>query len=133
MPDIFVASDTTHVNEYAKDIFTNRLIAQYTLNYCKANRQSMKKHQTYEELVTYLDRQPMLDGLISFAQTKDITPKGNEIAESREVLTRSIYSNIIYHMLGMMEHIKFVNLKDSTVLKAVEILESGKAFPEIEG
>ena len=133
MPDIFVASDTTHVNEYAKALFTNGLIAQYTLNYCKANRQSLKEYQTYEELVTYMDRQPMLEGLISFAKRKDITPNGNELAESREVLTRSIYSNIIYHMLGMMEHIKFVNLKDSTVLKAVEILESGKAFPEIEG
>ena len=132
MPDIFVASDTTHVNTYTKDLFNNRVIAQYTLNYCKANRQSMKKYMTYEELTTYLSRQPVLDGLISFARTKGITPKGNEIAESREVLTRSLYSNIIYHMLGMMEHIKFVNLKDPTVLKAVEVLESGKAFPEIE-
>ena len=132
MPDIFVASDTTHVNTYTKDLFNNRVIAQYTLNYCKANRQSMKKYMTYEELTTYLSRQPVLDGLISFARTKGITPKGNEIAESREILTRSLYSNIIYHMLGMMEHIKFVNLKDPTVLKAVEVLESGKAFPEIE-
>ena len=89
--------------------------------------------KTEDVVFKFMDRQPMLEGLISFAKRKDITPNGNELAESREVLTRSIYSNIIYHMLGMMEHIKFVNLKDSTVLKAVEILESGKAFPEIEG
>ena len=32
----------------------------------------------------------------------------------------------------MREHVKFVNREDSTVLKAVDILEQGKAFPKIE-
>ena len=74
----------------------------------------------------------MLDELVSFARTTGIAPKGNELRESRDVLTRSLYSNIIYQMLGMMEHVKFINLEDSTVLKAVEVLNNGKAFPEIE-
>ena len=132
MPDIFVSSDTTHVTGYARELLSKRVISQFTLNYCKANRQQMKQYTTYEELIAYLSTRPMLDDLVSFARTKGIAPKGNELRESRDVLTRSIYSNIIYQMLGMMEHVKFINLEDSTVLKAVEVLNNGKAFPEIE-
>ena len=132
MPDIFVSSDTTHVTGYARELLSKRVISQFTLNYCKANRQQMKQYTTYEELIAYLGTRPMLDDLVSFARTKGIAPKGNELRESRDVLTRSIYSNIIYQMLGMMEHVKFINLEDSTVLKAVEVLNNGKAFPEIE-
>jgi hypothetical protein len=29
----------------------------------------------------------------------------------------------------MCEHVKYINLSDSTVLKAVEVLERGEAFP----
>lgn len=132
MPDIFVSSDTTHVCEYARELLSKRVISQFTLNYCKANRQLMKQYTTYEELIAYLGTRPVLDELVSFARTKGIAPKGNELRESRDVLTRSLYSNIIYQMLGMMEHVKFINLEDSTVLKAVEVLNNGKAFPEIE-
>ena len=132
MPDIFVSSDTTHVCEYARELLSKRVISQFTLNYCKANRQQMKQYTTYEELIAYLGTRPVLDDLVSFARTKGIAPKGNELRESRDVLTRSLYSNIIYQMLGMMEHVKFINLEDSTVLKAVEVLNNGKAFPEIE-
>ena len=33
-------------------------------------------------------------------------------------------------MQGMLEHVKFINQDDPTVLKAVEILEKGESFPQ---
>ena len=46
------------------------------------------------------------------------------------LLSEILNSHIIYNILGMLEHIKYVNLTDETVLKAVEILEQGKSFPK---
>ena len=132
MPDIFVSSDTTHVTQFAKQLLENRVISQYTLKYCKANRQAMKRYSNYEELLAHLESRPLYEELVAFAENKGITADGVQPEGSRTLLEHSLYSNIIYQMLGMTEHVKFINLDDSTVLKAVEILEEGKAFPEFE-
>jgi carboxyl-terminal processing protease len=42
-----------------------------------------------------------------------------------------MYANIIYDILGMLEHVKFINTFDPTVQKAIEVLEEGKAFPTL--
>ena len=41
-----------------------------------------------------------------------------------------LYGNIIYNMLGMEEYVKYLNLTDPAVLKAVEILERGESRPK---
>jgi carboxyl-terminal processing protease len=41
-----------------------------------------------------------------------------------------LYGNVIYNVLGMEEYVKFLNLTDPTVLKAVEILDKGESRPE---
>ena len=38
--------------------------------------------------------------------------------------------NIIYNMLGMDEYIQFLNRTDPSILKAIEVLEQGKAWPD---
>ena len=71
----------------------------------------------------------MLEQFVVFAESKGLKRRNNLISRSRAILERSIYSNIIYQMLGMREHVKYVNLEDPTVLRAIEVLENGEAFP----
>ena len=52
------------------------------------------------------------------------------ISKSRKLLERNLYGNIIYNMLGQEEYIRYVNQTDATVLKALEVLEKGEAFPQ---
>jgi carboxyl-terminal processing protease len=40
-----------------------------------------------------------------------------------------LYGNIIYNMLGMEEYVKYLNLTDPAVLKAVNILDRGASRP----
>ena len=132
MPDIFVSSDTTDTTPYAQEAFARGLIAQFSLKYSTANRHRFTQCSGYEELEKRLDSEQILEKFVDFAKEKGLKPNRAHIAKSKKLLTRSLYSNIIYQLQGMREHVKFVNLEDSTVLKAVEILEQGKAFPEIE-
>ena len=67
---------------------------------------------------------------IEFTTSKGLTADSKEIAESEKLIKRSLHSNIIYQLLGMREHVRYRNLSDSTVLKAVEVLEKGEAFPK---
>ncbi len=130
MPDIFVSSDTTDLTPYSQAAFTRGLVSQFALKYSTNNRHNLKSYGNHQELTTHLDRTNLLDEFIAFAQKKGLKPNNSEIEKSKKVLTRSLYSNIIYQLLGMCEHVKFINLEDPTVLKAVEVLEQGKAFPQ---
>ena len=41
-----------------------------------------------------------------------------------------LYGNVIYNMLGMEEYVKYLNLTDPVVLKAVEVLQRGESQPQ---
>ena len=129
MPDIFVSSDTTDYTSYSQEAFTRGLVSRFALQYSDKNRPILSKYTTYEELVSYLDTQPILDNFVEYATKKGLKRRNNLIAKSKDILTRSLYSNIIYQMQGMLEHVKYVNLEDPTVQKAIEVLEKGEAFP----
>ena len=130
MPDIFVSSDTSNVTNFANEAFARGLISQFALKYSNNNRHNLAQYGSYETLTKQLDRLNYYDKFIEFAAEKGLKASNDEIAKSRELVTRSLYSNTIYQLLGMCEHKKYVNLSDSTVLKAIEVLENGKAFPK---
>ena len=132
MPDIFVSSDTTDMTSYSQEAVARGLISRYALQYSNHNRHDLLKYNGYEELVGYLETQPILDDFVEFATKKGLKRRNNLIAKSKDILTRSLYSNIIYQIQGMSEHVKFINLEDPTVLKAIEVLEKGEAFPKAE-
>ena len=129
MPDIFVSSDTTDVTSYYSQTVSRRLIMQYCLRYSDAHRQELSGYETWESMLEYLQTQPLLDDFVAFAEKKGLKRRYNHIMRSRRLIERSIYANVIYDILGMLEHVKYINTFDPTVLKAVEVLEEGKAFP----
>lgn len=129
MPDIFVSSDTTDVTSYYSQAVSKRLIAQYSLRYSDAHRKELSVFTTWDGMLSYLQAQPMLDEFVAFAEGKGLKRRYNNIMKSRKLIERAIYANVIYDILGMLEHVKYVNTFDPTVLKAVEVLEAEKAFP----
>ena len=129
MPDIFVSSDTTNHTSYSQEAFTRGLISRFALQYSEKNRPTLSQYKNFEDMVSYLDTQPILDNFVEYATKKGLKRRNNLIAKSKDVLTRSLYSHIIYQMQGMLEHVKFVNQDDPTVQKAIEVLEKGEAFP----
>ncbi|MBQ5644333.1 MAG: peptidase S41, partial [Bacteroidaceae bacterium] len=130
MPDIFVAGDTTHLTTFAGEALARGLISQFALKYSNSNRHNLAHHKQYESLVNALEREMLYNKFIEFTTNKGLTADSMEIAKSEEIIKRSLHSNIIYQLLGMREHVRYRNLSDSTVLKAVEVLEKGEAFPE---
>ena len=130
MPDIFVAGDTTHLTTFTSEALSRGFISQFTLKYSNNNRHNLAHHNQYESLVNALEREMLYNKFIEFTTSKGLTADSKEIAESEKLIKRSLHSNIIYQLLGMREHVRYRNLSDSTVLKAVEVLEKGEAFPK---
>ena len=103
MPDVFVPQDTTGVTSYLTEVLSKGLTIQFTFHYTDNNRDKLKKYEDEESLLNYLRRQGLVEQFIRYADS---------------------------NMLGKEAYIQYLNQSDQTVKKAVELLESGEAFPK---
>lgn len=130
MPDIFVPRDTTGYTTYFRMAATRGLIARFTFEYSDQNRKKLQEFTTNAELVSYLKKQNLLIQFANWAQKKGLKRRNKMMITSRKLFEFSLYSGIIYDMMNKEALIKYENETDPTVLKAVEVLEKGEAFPK---
>lgn len=129
MPDIFVPQDTTGMTSYFRMAASRGLIIRYSFDYTDNNRNTLQKYDTVEKMLGYLKKQNLLEKFASWAEKKGLKRRNNLMYKSRDLFELSLYGNIIYNMLGLEAYISYLNETDKTVLKALEVLEQGKAFP----
>ena len=130
MPDIFVPQDTTGVTSYFSMAINRGLTIQFAFQYTDQNRQKLQKYDNADDLLKYLKTQNILENFARFAESKGLKRRNILMYKSKELFDRNLYGNIIYNMLNMEEYLKFLNQSDKTVLKALEVLEAEKSFPE---
>ena len=129
MPDIFVPGDSAKYTPYLTTIINKRLLAAFTFKYSKENRSKLATFKRYQDIVAYMKENSAVEEFIKFAAEKGVELPAEQATQSRKMLVEPLNANIIYNILGMLEHVKYINLTDETVLKAVEVLNEGKAFP----
>ena len=129
MPDIFVPQDTTGMTSYFRMAANRGLIIRYSFDYTDTNRNTLQQYDTVEKMVAHLKKQNLLEKFASWAEKKGLKRRNNLMYKSRNLFERSLYGNIIYNMLGLEAYISYLNETDNTVLKALEVLEQGKALP----
>ena len=130
MPDIFVPQDTAGMTSYYRMAASRGLIIRYTLDYTDKNRQQLKEYNTPEKLAEYLSRQNLLQQFATYAEQKGLKRRNILMYKSRKLFEESLYGNIIYNMLGIEAFISYLNHTDTTVQKALEVLEKGESFPK---
>ena len=129
MPDIFVGEDTTDVTSYYKKALYLGLIRQFTYDFTDQNRQILRKYKTSAELAAYLKKQNLLERFAAYAASHDLPRRNLMLWTSSRLFERNILSGIIYNMLDTEAYQEYVNLTDSTVQQALEVLHSGTSFP----
>ena len=130
MPDIFVPQDTTGMTSYYRMAATRGLIVRYTLDYTDKNRSKLQEYDTPQEMETYLKTQNLLEKFAEYAEGKGLKRRNILMYKSKKLFEESLYGNIIYNMLGMEAYITYSNQTDTTVQKALEVLENGESFPK---
>ena len=129
MPDIFVPQDTAGYTSYYAAVAKLGLFTRFPFQYTDKNRSTLAAYTTMEELLHYLKQQNLLEEFVQHATSKGVKRRNNLISKSRDIMEDILYGNIIYNMLGMEEYVKYLNLTDPAVLKAVEILDRGESRP----
>ena len=129
MPDIFVPQDTTGYTSYYTSVAKMGLFTRFPFEYTDKNRQHLAQYTTMEELLSYLKGQSLFEEFVNHATSKGIKRRNDLINQSRNLMEEILYGNIIYNMLGMEEYVKYLNLTDPVVLKAIEVLDKEESRP----
>ncbi|MDR2816729.1 MAG: peptidase S41, partial [Proteiniphilum sp.] len=127
MPDIFVPRDTVGINSYYNLVVNNHLDEKYAMLYSDANREKLSSFATWQELHRYLQQQPLLLNLVSFADYNGVRRRPYYIQESSELLENVMYAYIIRNFFGEEDFWAAYHKEDSLIKKGIELIETGKA------
>ncbi len=105
------------------------LIMQYAYQYTDANRQRLKEFNTMEDMAAYLDKQPLVENFVNYAETKGMQRRNLMIEKSRRLFTRYLQSRIIYNMLNENALMKYLNRDDQVIKEALDIFSKGVSRP----
>lgn len=130
MPDIFIPRDTTGINPYFNMLVNNDLVQEYAMLYSDENRSKLSGFGSWFELYRYLQKQPLLENLVSYADYKGIRRRPYYIEESRQLLESQLYAYVIRNFWGEEGFYSVLVEKDNVVKKAIELITSGKALPD---
>lgn len=125
MPDLFIPRDTVGVNPYYNLIVNNRLDEKYAMLYSDMNRVKLSSFKTWPELYRYLQQQPLLLNLVSFADHNGIRRRPYSIQESSELLENAMYAYIIRNFFGEEAFWAAYHKNDLLIKKGIELIETG--------
>ena len=129
MPDIFVPQDTTAYTSYYKSALMKGMLQKFAFHYTDTNRSKLNMFDSNQDLLKYLKRQNLLEQFARYADERGLKRRNNMMMKSKILFEEALYGNIIYDVMGLQEYIQYLNEHDDTVIKAVEILESGRSYP----
>jgi carboxyl-terminal processing protease len=131
-PDVFIPEDTTDVTSYYREAVFTGLIRQFAFAYSDENRAKLTSLQTVDRMEKFLRRENLLEKFAQFAEKHQLRRRNLMLQKSRRLFERNIYGTIIYNVGEMKDYLMFLGKDDPTVLKAQEILDAGKSFPEVK-
>lgn len=129
IPDIFIPRDTTGFTSYFKEAYLRGLIFQYAYVFVDEHRAELKKAQTLDEILKYLDRQNVVNKFAGFAAKNGLKRRNRMIRTSYALLKEYLYDNIIDNVLGTSVAIEYANRTDPAVQSALNLFREHKAFP----
>ena len=127
MPDIFVPRDTTGINSYYNTVVNKRLDEEYAMIYSDANKHRLNSFDDWEDMYDYLQQQPLLLNLVSFADHHGVRRRPYYIQESGLLFENTIAAYVIRNFFGEEAFWAAYYKNDPLVKKGVELIETGKS------
>lgn len=130
MPDYFIPRDTTGITSYYNNLMNNGVIYEFAFQFADRNRALKEKYSDFHSFYTYLKTQPLLNDIVAFAETKGIRRRPTLINISKSKIENIAYAYIIRNLFGEDGFYPIYFERDPVVLKAVDVITKGEAFPK---
>lgn len=128
-PDLFVPEDTTLYTPYYREAVIHGYIRQFAFEYTDKNRETLARFSRMADLEKYLTHQNLLEKFAQHAASHGLQRRNLMLQKSRVLFERFIIGNIIYNAMTQQEYQEYINKSDPTVLRALQVIEEGKAKP----
>lgn len=132
MPDIFIPRDTSGITSYFSNIINSGVLYLYALEYSDRNRQKFASYKTWQDLHKYLQSQPLLSDFTNFAAEKGIKKRPTLINISGKLIENQLEAYIIRNFFDEAGFYPVFMKDDTTLLRAIKVLNDGKSIPTIE-
>jgi len=134
MPDVFIPWDSTRVSDYYSDLIRNGVFNKFIIQYIDDNRKNLLKK--YPDFKTYENNfkidNNFMDKFFEFAQKEGVEKDEEGFKISEVLLKQQIKALIARNLWDLSSYFEIVTKIDDGYLKAVEILEDGVLFEELE-
>src|SRR3989339_768987 len=129
MPDIFIPLDTAGYTTYLRAVINKGLVYKFAFQYADNNRKKLSGFQDPEKLEFYLNGQNLSAEFNRFAalQGIKINPASDTNAKAALLLNTQLKAYIARNILDDKGFYPIWHKVDDAVLKAVDVLEKGKA------
>ncbi len=132
IPDYFIPRDTVGITSYFRDLYNTDIPYKFVFNVVDKHRELFESCPDVETLVALLRKMKLVDKLVLEADMKGVKRRNLMIRTSYHLIERYLFINIIDYIFGVSEATKYENRTDAAMLKALEIIDEGKARPIIE-
>ncbi len=124
MPDIFVPADTIGYSKYLTDVSRrSQVLYEYTFDFMDHHRHEMKDIKDYKQLLNYLDKFDLVNGMARYAAKHGVKRNSKDIHTSHSILDNNIKAFIGRHVLDDEGFFPIYFMDDVTVEKAVNVGE----------
>ena len=130
MPDIFIPRDTNRWTSYYMNVVNTDVLHQFSLEYSDRNRAKLSAFGTYEELYAYLQKQPILEQFVEYAENNGITRRPMLIEISKDLIETSIHAVVARHFFNSSGYYPIMQRNDITLQRAVQVLKNGEWSPQ---
>ncbi len=121
MPDKFVPVDTSGVSPYF--VKTRPLIYRFALKYTENNREALKKFTDPGRLEEYLDKQPLMNQFIQYAEAGNIKMDRSGLKTSGDIIKTQIKAYIARNMMDNKGFYPIWEKIDTTLRYAIDFLK----------
>ncbi len=132
MPDVFVPHDTTGITSYLNEVVNKGLIYQFAFNYTDKYREKLSEFKTYDEIQSYLNKQPLLDEFTAFAASKGVKRRPVYIRMSKDIIIKQIESYIIRNVTSEENFYRSFYRDDKNLQEAIDKIKNKQTIPQIE-
>lgn len=127
MPDFFIPADTSFISAYLNKVGRGNLINQFAFDYADNNRDKLKAYGSFEKFDELFALQgKVFDEFVRYAKENGVEKSETGIKTSGDYLRRVLKASIARHVWGDAGYYPVIQKEDKAILKAVELMESGK-------
>ena len=130
MPDYFIPADTIGITSYFQEALYKGYIAQYAYVFTDQNREKLRQFASWKETVEFLKKQNLPEKFAAYAADNGLKRRNLLLQKSRALFQDFLISVILDDFYDDQVKTMYNNLTDPCILKAKELFQQEKAFPE---